>query len=80
MTETRRELLEVLGELGVLCPELRLGQLVTNLATAARGAFPEAIWDAEDEELLAPARKQLDYFRATRPERATEQLARAATD
>lgn len=66
MTEARRDLLEVLRELSVLCPELRLGQLVTNLATAARGAFPEAIWDAEDEELLIPARKQLEYFRETR--------------
>ncbi len=80
MTETRRELLEVLRELSVLCPELRMGQLVTNLATAARGAFPESVWDAEDEELLVPARKQLEYFRATLPESAVEQLAEAATE
>jgi hypothetical protein len=63
MTESsRRELLELLAELGEQLPELRLGQLFTNLATHARGANVEAIWDAEDEELIASARRQLEVL------------------
>ncbi len=62
--ETRRELLRVLGELSEQCPEVRLGQLMTNLATLAKGPTVEAIWDVEDEELLEAARRQLEVFRA----------------
>ncbi|HKI38238.1 MAG TPA: hypothetical protein VKA46_40665 [Gemmataceae bacterium] len=66
MTETRAELLKVLGELSQECPEMRMGQLIANLATLTRGAAVESIWDAEDEELLTAARRQLDVFRARR--------------
>jgi hypothetical protein len=66
MTETRAELLKVLGELNEECPEMRMGQLIANLATLARGAAVESIWDVEDEELLAAARRQVDVFRARR--------------
>jgi len=59
---TRHQLLQLLTELSELCPEMRLGQLLANLATVAKGATAEAIWDAEDEELLAAARQQLQYF------------------
>jgi len=64
MSETRQELLKVLGELSGQCPEVRLGQLITNLATLAKGPTVEAIWDAEDEELLKAAKQQLEVFRA----------------
>ena len=63
-SQTRRELLEALGELSEQCPEVRLGQLLANLGTLAKGPTVEAIWDAEDEELLAAARRQLEVFRA----------------
>jgi hypothetical protein len=63
-TATRTELLQVLAKLSAECPEMRLGQLIANLATLARGAAAEAVWDAEDEELLAAARRQLETFRA----------------
>ncbi len=66
MSTTRTELLKVLGELSDACPEMRMGQLIANLATLARGAAVEAIWDAEDEELLAAAQRQADVFRARR--------------
>ena len=63
-SQTRRELLEVLSEMSAQCPEVRLGQLVANLSTLAKGPTVEAIWDTEDEELLAAARQQLEAFRA----------------
>ena len=62
--ETRRELLRVLDELSVQCPDVRFGQLMANLAILAKGPTVEAIWDAEDEELLQAARRQLEIFRA----------------
>jgi hypothetical protein len=62
--KTRRELLQVLDELSKQCPEVRLGQLITNLATLAKGPTMEAIWDVEDEELLKAAKQQLEVFRA----------------
>ena len=64
MTVTRNELLKALAELSAECPEMRMGQLIANLATLARGAAVEAIWDSEDEELLAAARRQLEAFQA----------------
>jgi len=64
MTTARDELLKVLADLSEACPEMRMGQLIANLATLARGAMVEAIWDAEDEELVAAARRQLEAFRA----------------
>jgi hypothetical protein len=64
MTVPRTELLRVLAELSELCPEMRLGQLIANLATLAQGATVESIWDAEDDELLAAARQQLKVVRA----------------
>ena len=64
MTTARAELLRVLADLSEACPEMRMGQLIANLATLARGAAVEAVWDAEDEELLAAARRQLEVFRS----------------
>lgn len=58
----REELLSVVAELSTTCPEMRFGQLIANLATLARGASASDVWDAEDEELLAAAKQQLQYF------------------
>jgi hypothetical protein len=63
MNPAREELLRVLAELSVLFPEWRFGQLVANVATAARGPQVEAIWDSEDEELQAAARRLLERNR-----------------
>ena len=63
MTPMREELLRLLADLSELTPELRLGQLVANLATLARGAQVEAIWDAEDEEFVSAARRLLEHYR-----------------
>lgn len=59
----RNELLQVLTELGAVFPAWRFGQLVANVATAARGSQVEAVWDSEDDELLAAARRLLEHNR-----------------
>jgi hypothetical protein len=62
MTTSRSELLRLLGELSEEASELRFGQLVANLATLAQGARVEAIWEAEDEELVGAARRLLAHY------------------
>jgi hypothetical protein len=62
MTTTRSELLRLLEELSEHASELRFGQLVANLATLAQGAKVEAIWDAEDDELVGAARRLLAHY------------------
>lgn len=64
MTQTREELLLCLTELSEVAPDVRLGQVVANLATLAQGAKIEAIWDAEDEELLIAARRLMEHYRS----------------
>jgi len=36
---------------------------VANRATLAQGGKVKAIWDAEDEELVAAGRRLLDHYR-----------------
>ena len=55
-------------------PEARFGQLIANLSYLVKGPSNEAIWDVEDEELLAAARKHLDQRR----NRATSMRANKA--
>jgi hypothetical protein len=64
MTTSREELVQALAELGKLFPDWRFGQLVANVASATpRGTEAEAIWDCEDDELLAAARRLLERNR-----------------
>lgn len=64
MTSTiREELQRALAELGQIFPDWRYGQLITNLATAARGPQVESIWDCEDEELLEADRSLIERNR-----------------
>jgi hypothetical protein len=60
----RSEILHALEELSEVCPEYRLGQMIANLAMLARGDAEGAIWDIEDAELLAAARKHLADWNA----------------
>ena len=69
-SEMRRQLLKTLGELSDQCREVRLGQLIANLATLVKGVQVEAIWDVEDEELLEAAKRQLEVFRSRHSARA----------
>jgi hypothetical protein len=71
-SNTRQEVLCRLGELSRACPEMRLGQLIANLAVVARGTEPGAIWEMEDEELLAAANWQLAELLARRGVEVTE--------
>jgi hypothetical protein len=59
----RQDLLQAIGDLSDAFPEWRLGQMIANLAVVARGATGEAIWDVEDEELLAAIRDQIEKRR-----------------
>jgi hypothetical protein len=53
----RDELLRVLSEYSDHAPELRLGQLIANLAFLARSSGPSDVYDVEDEELLGSSQK-----------------------
>jgi len=66
MTDSvRRDLFHSLEELSQACPEYRFGQMIANLAFLAQGPNQEAVWDVEDEELLAAVRKHLDDWKQT---------------
>ncbi len=56
------ELIESLAELRRALPSMRLGQLIANMATVARGAVSGAIWEAEDHELLTAIRWQIQQL------------------
>ena len=58
------ELVGALSELRTLFPDWRFGQLVANLVLAA--GREGAVWDVEDEELLAAARRLIEQNRARR--------------
>jgi len=63
MTTTRQEALSALAELSELAPDVRLGQLVTNLSYLARGLSATSVWDVEDDEFLSAAKKHLEQWR-----------------
>jgi hypothetical protein len=64
MTTDRVQLLRLLAELSEQAPDLRFGQLVANVATLALGAKPEAVWDADDSEMIAAAQRLLENYRS----------------
>ena len=61
-TNTHDELIESLAELRRALPSIRLGQLIANMATVARGAVPGAVWEVEAEELSVAIRWQLEQL------------------
>ncbi len=65
---TRKDVFQILEELSEACPEYRFGQMIANLAMLARGDDEGAVWNLEDEELIAAARKHLqDWSRRQVP-------------
>ncbi len=54
---TSDTLLQAVARLRELFPEWRFGQLMANLTTAVGCQEAEAIWDVEDEQLLAAAQR-----------------------
>jgi hypothetical protein len=61
---TRQELIRLIEELSVACPEYRFGQLVLNLAFLAREDGDSLAWRIEDAEFVEAARKHLADWRA----------------
>ena len=49
----RQEILRELKRLSELAPDVRFGQLIANLTFLAAGPWEEALWDLEDDQLLA---------------------------
>jgi len=68
------EVMESLAELRRALPSMRLGQLIANMATVARGAVPGAIWVMEDDELLAAIRWQIQQLSSRTAANGTEQI------
>ena len=60
--EPKQAILDALAELVKQAPDVRFGQLIANLAVIARGPNPEAVWDMEDDELLAATKIHLGDF------------------
>jgi hypothetical protein len=64
MTDSvKRDILVALGELSEAYPDWRFGQMIANLAVAARGPTVDSIWDVEDDELLAAINRHLERRR-----------------
>jgi hypothetical protein len=56
----RTDLLKALAELSELHPEWRLGQMLANLTTAAGHTEEGAIWELDDRDALAAARRLIE--------------------
>jgi hypothetical protein len=59
ITAQRQEILRLLERLSELTPDVRFGQLIAKLSYLAVGPTNVAIWDMEDEQLLAPIQKHI---------------------
>jgi hypothetical protein len=71
MNQTLRlRIVEALEETSKLHPDMRFGQLVTNIAYWARGATETALWDVEDEEFLQAALSHLAEQKHTTPRKS----------
>ena len=57
--ETRKELVELLTDLGRSRPSWRLGQMLSNLAMAAGRMDAGGVWELEDDEAIVAARRLL---------------------
>jgi hypothetical protein len=63
MKTERNELLTLLAELSEIYPDMRLGQLVTNVAQWAKGPVISAAWDATDQEMIEAAKANINRHR-----------------
>ena len=62
-----QELVGALAELHSLFPDWRFGQMIANLTTAVGATEAGAIWDVEDEQLLAAARRLIERNQGRKP-------------
>jgi hypothetical protein len=72
MTPERQQVLQLLGELSTLHPDMRMGQWLLMFAYQARGTKPESIYDVEDEELVPIMR---DFLEKRKADAAAERAA-----
>lgn len=63
-TTVGEELVAALADLRALFPDWRFGQLVATLVQAAGRDSEGAVWEVEDEELLAAARRLIERNRS----------------
>jgi hypothetical protein len=63
MKPERDELLTLLAQLSELYPDMRFGQLVTNVAQWAKGPVVSAAWDATDQEMIQAAKTNIQRQR-----------------
>jgi hypothetical protein len=61
-SELKQDILRELSQLVEHCPDIRFGQLIVNLSCIARGPTPEAVWDIEDDELLAATKSHIEDY------------------
>jgi hypothetical protein len=66
MKPEREELLRLIEKLSEMYPNMRFGQLVTNVAYWVKGPSKSAAWDATDEELIEAAKKNLERNKGQR--------------
>ena len=64
MKPERAALLKLLAELSEIHPDMRLGQLVTNLAGWAKGPIIVPAYDVTDGEMIEVARTHIQEHRA----------------
>ena len=64
MEPTRERLLDTLSKISKEYPDMRLGQLISNLCSMQSEDGSENIWDIEDEDLELAAQKLLASFEA----------------
>jgi len=76
----RDELLTALAELGRLFPDWRVGQTLANLAMAAGHPEAGALWDLEDSEALAAARRLIERNAGRQNNDPSKSLHQAVTD
>jgi hypothetical protein len=55
----RQEILAHLERVSELAPDVRLGQLIANLAFLASGPWDQSLWDLEDARLLEVLRQHV---------------------
>ena len=64
-SDSARQVVDVIRQLRQMHPDWRLGQLVANIAMAARGPTGSAVWDVEDAEFVAAA---IEHLRFNQPD------------
>ena len=69
---TSEALLQAIAHLRQIFPEWRFGQLVANLSMAAGCSQAEALWDVEDDQLLAAAQRLITRNRDRQPVQAEQ--------